>query len=73
MYSVVLTEKINQLELVRSWASQCGYGNVRDSVQRAISTLMEIRNDVIRNEEAAASRAEQARHSCKCGKGGCGA
>lgn len=35
----VLEQKISQLELIASWASQVGYGNVRDDCRKAIYDL----------------------------------
>jgi hypothetical protein len=72
MYSSVLTKKINELALVQSWASLCNHGAVRDHIAIAVSLLKDVRNEVLRSEDAAASRDEQARNACKCGKGRCG-
>jgi len=35
----VVEQKINELELIASWASQVGYGNVRDDCRKAIYDL----------------------------------
>lgn len=72
MYSVVLTEKINQLESVRAWAKESNYGSASVHLASAILSLKAVRGEVIRSEEAAAIRDEQARHACKCGNGRCG-
>lgn len=38
-WSKTLQQKINELELIASWASQVGYGNVRDDCRKAIYEL----------------------------------
>lgn len=40
-----LNEKINELELIATWASIVNYGNCRDHVRMAISDLKRIKED----------------------------
>ena len=40
-WNQVVEEKISELELIASWASQTNYGEVRDYCRRAIADLKE--------------------------------
>lgn len=39
MFDQTIREKISELELIASWASQVGFATVRDLCRRAISDL----------------------------------